>query len=536
MMETDVQFMIKILEELDQNEMRKLKSWMNTVGLNEERIPEGKLEDSDVVMMAKLIWGHFHPKHLEALQHGLEDIPNKPLVKKVSNKIEAAKKEHGNQTEEVDGAPAEKLNFTEQPSYKGDFRLSDMEVYATENQDLLIKDLKEHLEPSAFKILEEDLARRALKNAFMFTGPQYYTLLINEDIKCFFDNVIASKKSQKVPSKILDILFFPNKNKRKREAVDEQQSNLLSAQKMSQPRDKKPVLSSPFSSTGEQKPSDERKELPTNKEKEDAQIFKEDTFTTNDHGSEVKRQESLANNENNIRISTQNTSTDDLDVNYDDEEARDYKKELPANKQKQISKVGTFAEYRDVDCDVQKPVYESKKNTASKKTDKVPENERYKALVRAIGKHYKEKRYCLDLIGIRHHKKYHCFIAQDVLLFRLAEETEYRILRSLQDKKDLTSKDKPKKNVEFELQFNMAILGIQCSELLSDNILHRVKARFFRESEEFLENIVSLIVLPVLALYKRVKLDTLQSLGATKDILLPRMEQQKATQIHVRSA
>ncbi|KAH0626941.1 hypothetical protein JD844_002248, partial [Phrynosoma platyrhinos] len=465
MEETDVLFLVKILEELDNKDMRRLKCCLNTKGYNGKTIPQSKLPDQDMnaEKVADLLMNYYHPEHLEALRHALDAIPKKILVEKVSIKIDAGKliairafpdeyfpqqKEHGNQTEEVDDAPAEKLKSSERPSYNdlilpfenvylippGEFRLSDMEDYATANQDLLIEDLKKHLEPSAFKKLEEDLASRALKNGFMFTGPEYYTLFINRELQRFLRNVSAGKKSQKIPSKILDILFFP-KRKGKREAMDKDKidSNLLFAQQMTQSKEKKQI---PSSSTDEQKPGDERKELPTNKEKGDAQISKEDIFTKNDNRSDVKSKEYLANNEKNIHISTQDTSTEGLDVNCDDEGA---------------------GEYPDVDCDEQEPVYEGKKDavtfTASKKTNKkVPENERYEVLGRAIRKHYKEKRYCFDLICIRQHKKYYCFIAQDVLLFRLEEETEYRILRSLQDFSKL------KKNLEFELQFNMAIL------------------------------------------------------------------------------
>ncbi|XP_026538576.1 uncharacterized protein LOC113422077 [Notechis scutatus] len=134
-------------------------------------------------------------------------------------------------------------------------------------------------------------------------------------------------------------------------------------------------------------------------------------------------------------------------------------------------------------------------------------------------KKYREK-ISFNYIGIHEHQEYPCFIAVDVLQFRLPDDQDYRILAILQDKRDFTNSQKLKKEAEFALQFNMAVLDVKLSEVISPNrCLSEITAnKSFGESIFFLENIVSKIVLPVLALFKQVKLNAFKNANFKKQI------------------
>ncbi|XP_003222576.1 uncharacterized protein LOC100559992 [Anolis carolinensis] len=500
MSKTENTFIVNILEELDKDSMEKFLNFLNVTGIDRNTIPKAKLEGASVMKVVELLVSYYHPRHLEVLRKALLDVPENQLADKVSTAIDSAKKKRENQTEEIDDIPTKKAKYSGVPKYKGEYRLSDMEKYATENQDLLIEILEKYMEPSAFKALKEELAMRKLKSVFSFKAAHFHSLITNQKLKKFLSKD-GENPSPKMLSKILDSLFFPCQSNKKNTALN-------------QPREKRPITSSP-DSTGEQKLGNEREKLATDKVKGNAQIsnkgifIKNDNFYAAEQEPEVKTKESQLKDEKN-------------------EGEGDERKEFPENKQKgdpQISKENTFNEEPDVDCNGEgdekkeeqrnfmkmEPVEESKKDTIgyNKRTKKeVPENEPYENLTRAIRKHYEGKKVLYQIWDNIEHKIYKCFIAQDVILFKLEEETDYRILRNLQDAKDLNKNGLPKNNVEFELQFNMAVLGVQYSECISINNLKRVKANSFRKHEEDFENIVSEIVLPVLALYKRVKLNT----------------------------
>ncbi|XP_067326183.1 high mobility group nucleosome-binding domain-containing protein 5-like [Anolis sagrei] len=764
MLEGENEFILSILEELEEEKMKKFLFLLNKKETDGNTIPQGKLEGADAVKVAKLLAEHHHPWHLEVLEKTLRRVPHHALADRVSTVIKAEKEKRENPIEEMDGIPAKKAKYSQGTQYEGKYRLPDMEVYATENQGLLIEKLIEDIGSSAFKTLEEELAMRKLKNVFSFNAAQFYKVVTNQELKVFLSKD-RKKTSHGIPSKILDLMLHPSQKNKK-------------TKQMSQPRQKKPIPSP--NSTSEQKLSNERQELPTDKVKGNAQISKEDIKNDNvyavEQEPEVKKKVSLLKNEKNnqfsmedftrdfdgdynekwegeetkelpenkqkgdLQISKENTFTEELDIDCDEEGEGDERKELPENRQKgnaqisqqdtfteeldidcdekegdqrkkipenrqkgnaQISKQDTFTEELDIDCDEEgegderkeipdnnqkgnaqiskqdtftreldidcdeegevdekkellenkqkrnvqiskedtfteeldidcdekegderkrfpenrqkgnaqiskedtfteeldidcddrrigyyfppvpqqdtfteelgidcddegeederkefpenkqkgdpqiskentfieepdddydgegdekkeeqrnfimemEPVHESKKDTIrdDKKTKKgVSENELYKNLARAIRKHYEGKKHCIKIWCNYEHEKYKCFKAQDVIVFKLEEEeeTEYRILHYLQDDKDLNKNDWLKKNVEFELQFNMAVLGVQCSECISINSLKSVKANSFRQHEEILESIVSDIVLPVLALYKRVERNT----------------------------
>lgn len=85
MAEDNRKFILKILEDLRPNEMRKLE-----VILNGEKIESCKLENLDANKATRLFLSYFE-KPLEILDRCLNNIPRKDLTQKINAKIEAGK-------------------------------------------------------------------------------------------------------------------------------------------------------------------------------------------------------------------------------------------------------------------------------------------------------------------------------------------------------------------------------------------------------------------------------------------------------------
>ncbi|XP_061448104.1 uncharacterized protein LOC133368038 [Rhineura floridana] len=309
--------------------------------------------------------------------------------------------------------------------------------------------LEERFEPKAMSELKEQLAKSILKNAFSFTAQKAQKLYTNQNLKSFL-NITGDEKFKKIPQIILDTLFSIDKSNNKREA--EVKENI---QKETLLKENKPTSSSLAGSTGDC----------------ELEIV---------HENNKETQQNLG-----IKCAKE---ADDTEMSKITAENRQSNKE-----------------------GLQKPVVKYAKDADKMMAEQGP----YEKLLLPISKWIKKKRekyhnknFHLDPIGVREHETYSCFVAEDILRFTYPEDI---ILRILQDNKYLTSGRKLKKNVEFELQFNMAVLGVKRSEITSPVGDFIVEADCtFAQFEIFFKKVVFEIVLPVLALHNCVKLDVIR--------------------------
>ncbi|XP_072860213.2 uncharacterized protein LOC110090738 [Pogona vitticeps] len=521
-------FMQDVLEDLDTSDLQSLQSILNTKEINGTTIPKSKLEKIDPISIANVLISYHGSDCLETLRDALADIPKKQLVEKISNKIEddehKEKQKTESRKEEIDGIPAKKQKLQDLPSYSGKFKLSDMEDFAFKNQDQLIKQLEKQLEPAGFETLEKHLSGSTLKNSFSLTSQQYYNLYYCRDLNTFLNN--SDKKLPMVPKKILALLFSASKTNKKRGAH----------------KTKRNVQNFTEDDSAESAAADEQEGI---KDTRGWKNYKEDAVTE----SAAADEQEVSNDMNEYKNHNDSIQKTGLSVS---ESRMEYemKKSLVNEEKRNVQALPKDKFIEPLDYSEQEKIKDIKykksviKNYAKEETDEVPntipENElyeKYKEIFRTLKKKYQEEgrdllpnsQLYVNKISVRKHKIYSCLRAQDVLLVKLPEETEYRILKILENKKDVTVKGNLKKNVEFELKFNMAILGVQRSVLIHGSNFFTRDASSFTEYEEFFEKIVSKVVLPVLALYKRVYQVIFQKAWAAEDIFLPGVEQQTAT-------
>ncbi|XP_030077033.1 uncharacterized protein LOC115481788 [Microcaecilia unicolor] len=108
-------------------------------------------------------------------------------------------------------------------------------------------------------------------------------------------------------------------------------------------------------------------------------------------------------------------------------------------------------------------------------------------------------------INTREHKVYSCMTAKDIVLFRRERSDPWKILRILKPKEKLNNK-LPRKNLEFELKFNMAVIGenIHQAHIISEHEVYVIYDNSF-EFEKHFETVMNEILLPLLALYKKME-------------------------------
>ncbi|XP_053115349.1 uncharacterized protein LOC128329013 [Hemicordylus capensis] len=523
MAEMDIDCMMATLEDLTQEEFNKSRTLFHKKG-----IPFRVLEKADRIEMATILNKHCSPDHMKVLFDVLNSIPRKDLVEKLWKKQRAEKeKECSSQDVQTDGVEPPRLSEPE--SYCGTYRLSDLEYYATNNQDQLIKQLEDQLEPNAMEELKKQLAQRKLKHSFLFTAKESYELFSNQDVERYLKDTFSGKKSQKIPKKIIDILFFLVKSNKKIKAVGQKWSkdhtNFKRKLQESELTDK-PTTSNPANSTGEHEPKYQRKELPANEEKENALIPQNVSFLKQNYREESEAEIEYERKDKDVFLRT----SENKDLAFEDSQGSE--SEVPQLKTENelfndiIRKQQSFIAQNEIEPEIEyerndkdfflrtsenkELAFEDSQGSESEVPQLKTENELFNDAIRKWHE-MKVGKSSFDHIGVREHKTCSCFIAQNVLLFRLAGNTEYRLLRILQNKKDLTPKKKLKKNVEFELQFNMAILDapssdvIDCMSDFSDVI--QSDSSSFAKFENFFKDVVSKIVLPLLALYKRVQVN-----------------------------
>ncbi|KAJ7313496.1 hypothetical protein JRQ81_004918 [Phrynocephalus forsythii] len=476
----------EFLENLSKSDLQALQSTLNTEEINGTIIPKSKLEEMDALGTANMLINYHGNNSLKALCEALGHIPRNDLLQEIRNKIAYEEQKTENQKDEMDGSPAKKRKLEDLPSYNGKYSLSDMEDYASENQVQLIRQLQRYLEPAAFETLEKRLAGSTLKNSFSFTSEQYYKLHHCRDLNTYLNNIISGKKSQGVPKEVLDLLFSAIKNKNKREShknrrdvknasVESDEEEDGGIQDMNKGKNDSSIPESVTKSTtsslpesaGECKIDKEMKNPLANEEKSNVQVSPKDEFIEPNEREKMK--DTVESNKAIIKKRAK-------------EETDDVPNTMPENDLNEKLKVafGTL-----------------KKKYQEEGLDLSPDSQLY-----------------VDQVTVCEHKRYSCLRAQNVLRVKLPEETEYRILRILEDKKDLTCKGNLKKNVEFELQFNMAVLAIWRSELIHGGEFFSRDASSFKEYEEFLEKFVAQVVLPIVALYKKAWQDIFQKAWA----------------------
>ncbi|XP_066485342.1 uncharacterized protein [Tiliqua scincoides] len=456
---------------------------------------------------------------------------------------------------ETDGSPGKKQRLNGPALYHGRYGLSDLEDYAAKNQDQLIKQLEDYLEPNTMSTLKELLAHSQLKNSFVFTAKQCYALYTNQKLKKFRKKISNAEKSQNIPEIILSTLFSTIKSNNKRRAMDQKQrkdnSNLHLLQERPQ-RENQPTTSSPAGSPAESEPKNQWNKLPASKGKENTLVpLNASCLGLNDHDGEKKMpkfvykkpdgddlqsseipvcvgesqsiESQVPKEENGLhdeavgkRCSSKKEEEDNFD-HFDGGEHENYAKMPNANchdKDGEEKTLEPVYEKTDED-DLQSSEIPVCVGESQSSESQVPEADN-RLCDEAIKKWCKRRKVenCLfDYIGVREHGKYACFVAQDVIRFRFPGDTKYGLLRILQDKNDLTRARKLKNNVESELQFNMAVLDAARAEAVSpvSDFLQVVPFdNSFTKFEEFLKDVVHNIVLPILALFKMVQIEHLQ--------------------------
>ncbi|KAM3823250.1 uncharacterized protein M6D78_018608 isoform 1-T1 [Vipera latastei] len=363
---------------------------------------------------------------------------------------------------------------TDRPPYTGKYTLFDLQDYATKNQDQLIMHLEKILKPDNFETLKKELMCSVLNTFFSFTAQKYYELFRNGELKEFLQNVSSGKKSEKIPKKLLIFMFSKKKNNRKRKAQEQMQ----------------------------------RQGNINLKKRQLVNIDDDDDDDKNDD-NELDKVTRGTDNEKIIQIhpiehkpeKNQLVNIDDNDDKNDDNELDKVTRGTDNEKIIQIH-----------------PIEHKPGNEDSNVTEEHWLDQDSKFKIQAIKNWYGKNNYnreeiSLNYISIHKHKAYSCFTAQDVLQFKLPDDPDYSILAILEDKKDFTRSGNLKKDVEFALQFNMAVLNVKFCEVTSSNgFFNRIQANgSFAESEFFLKCIVFEIVLPVLALYKWVNLDAFKN-------------------------
>ncbi|XP_025023652.1 uncharacterized protein LOC112540866 [Python bivittatus] len=506
------EFMMKILEDLKEEEMTKLKLILNKTTLQGQNIPSSKLEKFDAVKATELLYSYYLDP-LKALESALDDIPRKDLSEKIHDKIKPDRNKDEAQNNEMVALTRSCPISNDHPTYTGKYTLFDLQDYAIKNQDQLIARLKQILERGEFQMLKKrlmckytlfDLQDYAIKNqdqliarlkqilergefqmlkkrlmcsvlnkSFSFTAQKYYELFRNTDLNAFVENVHSRKKSQKISKKLLDIMFCMKKNNHKKKAQEQRQRegtiNLKENQSLNIPDD--------------------------DDDEPDENIYgteNEKKFKTHviEHGNEEHGNE----------------------LNEHGNEFSECGNEEHGSELNELNECGNNEHGNELNLGM---------NSSIKENNTIEGNGPYEDSGTAIKKWYEKKKennpeeILLNYIVMHEHKAYCCFIAQDVIQFKLPDDSEYCILTILQDKRDLTVSKNLKKNVVFELQFNMAVLDVQYSEVISSGGFFQVVQAddSFAKSENFLKDIVVEIVLPVLALYKKVKLKAFQNIA-----------------------
>ncbi|KAG8139874.1 hypothetical protein E2320_002614 [Naja naja] len=429
MAEVHMEFILSILEDLRQDELKKLGTILKGKKIEGCEISFSKLENLDANKATTLFISSYE-NPLKALEQSMCEIPRKDLTQKIRAKIETdMENKHEAQNNEKVGLIKSCPGSNDRPPYTGKYTLVDLQDYATKNQDQLITHLKNILEPDEFNALKKKLICSVLNKFFSFTAQKYYDLFRNGELKEFLKK---NGKPKKIPMKLLDILFSKKKNNLKRKAQEQMQreGNNINLKK-----------------------KQEEKIIPIHPIK----------HKSGNEDNNVIKQRWL---DDQITLGTEN------------------KKIIP--------------------------IHPVEHKSGNEDNNVIEEHGLDKDSRMAIEKWCEEKNYYRDrisfnYIGIHEHQEYTCFIAEDILQFRLPDDTHFRILAILQDKRDFTNSQKLKKEVEFALQFNMAVLDVQLSEVISSKgFVDEIKAdKSFAKSEGFLTDIVFEIVLPVLALFKQ---------------------------------
>ncbi|KAJ6660596.1 hypothetical protein lerEdw1_017593 [Lerista edwardsae] len=508
--------MIEALKNLTENDFRMLQHRLNKKEIYGKTIPWDDIKETDYIKVTRALFAHHHPDHCaQVLINALNAIPRKDLAEKLRNQIEAEKKKSEDQIDETDGSPAKKQRLSGPEPYNGRYRLSDLEVYAAKNQEQLIKQLEDYLEPNGISTLKERLAHSKLKNPFMFNAKKCNELHNNQDLKEFRKKISSAQKSQNIPEKILATLFSTIKSKNKRRAVDQKQSKensnsqLKYAQQERPGRENKPATSSTAGSPAESEPKNQWKgSTPASPNAIHLGL--------NDRDGEKMVPEPAHENVGVLQPSQIPGSAVVESWSCENDIVKG-STPTPPN--------AIFLGLNDREKMAPEPAHE---NVGVLQPSQIPgsaveESQRYGSNVPKAEYSYDEtiRKWCnkkveicdFYYVGVREHKKYECFVVEDVIQFKLPRDTEYGLLRILQGKNDLTPAGKLMKNVKFELQFNMAVLGAPSSDVISPVSDFFEVVPFdhsFKEFEEFFKDVVCKIVLPVLALYKRVQADLLK--------------------------
>ncbi|XP_032092854.1 uncharacterized protein LOC116522194 isoform X2 [Thamnophis elegans] len=351
----------------------------------------------------------------------------------------------------------------------GKYTLFDLEDYATKNQDQLIMHLENILEPAGFNALKKQLMSSVLKKFLPFTAQKYYDLFKNNELKEFLKNI--NGQSKKIPVKLLNVLFSQKKTNHKRKFKEPIQTegkiNLKKKQSIDDDDYDNMPDKAPLTIENENTPNHPLEHKPGN---EDSDVIE---------GHWPDKDSRMA-----IEHKPGNEASDVIEGHWPDKDSRMAIEHKPGNEDSDV------IEEHGLDKDSRMAIerwHEKKKNNYS-------------------------ERISFNYICSHEHQSYPCFIAENVLQFKLPDDPNYSIL-AIQDKKDFTNSQRLKKEVEFALQFNMAVLNVKSSEVISSNgFLCEIRANdSFAESVSFLKDIVVEIVLPVLALYKRIKLNAFEN-------------------------
>ncbi|XP_070586234.1 uncharacterized protein [Erythrolamprus reginae] len=478
MAEDKKEFILEILEDLETDEMSKLKMILNAKKIQGCKIPSSKLENLDA-KKATYIIVYYYEKPLEAVMDCLDGIPRKDLIQKINAKTEADMK-NKDKVQNNEKFPLTKSCSGSSDQYAGNYTLFDLEKYATKNQEQLIKHLENILEPDELNALKKELMHSVLNKSFSFTALKYYDLFKNNELKEFLKNI--SGKPKKIPMKLLNVLFSKENNNCKRKGQDHMQ-----------------------------------REGNTNLKKN-----KFDNIDDND-GNVPDKNTLQYENEKTIPIPPTEHKPGNIDNNVLDKYRHRNENEKINPSHPNVHKPGNIDDDNVPDKDTLQianekinPIHQIQPKPGNENSNVIEKHCQDRDSIMAIEKWRENKkknnyseRISLNYISIHEHQTYSCFTAHDILQFRMPNESDDRILAILQDKRDFTNSQKLKKEVEFALQFNMAVVGVPFSEAITSNgFVREIQANdSFAESEFFFKSIVSEIILPVLALYKWVQLN-----------------------------